>query len=169
MSLTTAIKLQLRATATGTPDLGAAAHEIAKEWSVSTKDGSGAGLANRLWTDQRTLAASASEDLDLAGSLADAFGVTQSFARVKALIIAAAASNANNLVVGAASSNAWAALLGATHTLTIRPGTSVCVFAGGADAIGYVVTAGTGDLLKIANSAGGSTVTYDIAVIGCSA
>jgi hypothetical protein len=41
--------------------------------------------------------------------------------------------------------------------------------AGVADAIGWGVTAGTGDLLKVANSAGSTSVNYDIVVIGNSA
>ncbi|CAM5376651.1 hypothetical protein SCALM49S_02945 [Streptomyces californicus] len=73
------------------------------------------------------------------------------------------------MVVGAASSNPWATLLGATHTLTVRPGGFVAVGTGVADAIGYAVTASTGDLLKIANSGAGSAVTYDIHIIGASA
>ena len=36
------------------------------------------------------------------------------------------------------------------------------------DATGWTVTAGTGDLLKIANSTSG-TVLYRIVIIGCSA
>jgi len=40
--------------------------------------------------------------------------------------------------------------------------------AGAADATTYAVTAGTGDLLKVANSAGGTSVTYDIVIIGSS-
>jgi hypothetical protein len=51
--------------------------------------GTGANQADKLWSDTRTLAASAVEDLDLAGVLVDALGVTATFARVKGLIIAA--------------------------------------------------------------------------------
>lgn len=137
--------------------------------SLSLASGTGAGKADRIFSDRRTLAASATEDLDLAGVLLDAFGSAITFARVKGLIIAAAAGNTNNVIVGAASSNPWATLLGATHTLTLRPGAFVAVGTGVADATGYAVTASTGDLLKIANSAGSTSVTYDIHIIGASA
>ncbi|MFE4548866.1 hypothetical protein [Streptomyces sp. NPDC056785] len=137
--------------------------------SMALASGTGAGKADRIFSDRRTLAASATEDLDLAGVLLDAFGSAITFARVKGLIIAAAAGNTNNVVVGAASSNPWATLLGATHTLTLRPGAFVAVGTGVADATGYAVTASTGDLLKIANSAGSTSVTYDIHIIGASA
>ncbi|WP_282698228.1 hypothetical protein [Streptomyces sp. CC208A] len=137
--------------------------------SMSLADGTGAGKADRVWSDRRTLAASGSEDLDLADVLLDAFGGAISFARVKGIVIAAAAGNTNNVVVGNASANAWAPLLGATGTVTLRPGAFLAVGTGAADATGYAVTASTGDLLKIANSGAGSTVTYDIHVIGASA
>lgn len=137
--------------------------------SVSLGSGSGAGKADRMFSDRRTLAASATEDLDLAGALLDDLGGTAAFARVKGLIIAASKDNTNNVVVGAASSNAWASLFNATGTITLRPGAAFCAVAGVADATGWAVTGGTGDQLKIANSAGGTSVVYDIVVIGNSA
>jgi hypothetical protein len=154
---------------TATIDLGTSRAGQSLARSLSLGSGTGAGKADRVFSDRRTLAASATEDLDLAGSLVDAFGATITFARIKGIVIAAAAGNSNNVVVGAASSNPWATLLGATHTLTLRPGAFVAVGTGAADATGYAVTASTGDLLKVANSGSGTSVTYDIHIIGCSA
>lgn len=152
-----------------TIDLGTSRAAQALSRSVSLGSGTGAGKADRVFSDRRTLAASATEDLDLAGSLVDAFGATITFARIKGLVVAAAAGNSNNVVIGAASSTPWATLLGATHTLTLRPGAFVAVGTGVADATGYAVTASTGDLLKVANSGGSTSVTYDIHIIGASA
>lgn len=137
--------------------------------AVQLGDGAGAGKADRVFHDRRTLAASATEDLDLAGVLLDAFGAAITFVRVKGLFISAAAANTNNVVIGAAAANPWATLLNATGTLTLRPGASVGAIAGPADAVAYAVTAGTADLLKVANSGAGSTVTYDIVIVGASA
>ncbi|NNJ04151.1 hypothetical protein HHX38_08385 [Streptomyces sp. PKU-MA01144] len=137
--------------------------------AVNLSSGTGAGQADKVFSDRRTLAASATEDLDLAGVLLDAFGAAITFARIKGLVIKAAAGNTNNVVIGAAATNTWATLLGATHTITLRPGAALCVMAGATDATGYAVTAGSGDLLKVANSAGGTSVTYDIVLIGASA
>ncbi|MEU8537150.1 hypothetical protein [Streptomyces parvulus] len=137
--------------------------------SVSLGSGTGAGKADRVFSDRRTLAASGTEDLDLAGVLLDAFGATITFARVKGLIVAAAAGNTNNVLVGAASGSPWATLLNSTGVVTLRPGAFLAVGTGVADPTGYAVTATSADLLKIANSAGSTAVTYDIHVIGCSA
>ena len=149
-------------------DLGTGRAPQSLTRAMSLASGTGAGKADRVWSDQRQLAASGTEDIDLAGTLLDAFGATVSFARIKGLVIAAAAGNTNNVVIGNASSNAWTALLGATGTAIIRPGAFLAVGTGVADAVGYSVTAGTGDLLKVANSGPGSSVTYDIHIIGVS-
>lgn len=149
-------------------DLGMGSAKQSLSKSMSLSNGTGAGKADRIFSDRRTLAASATEDLDLAGVLLDAFGSAITFVRVKGLIIAAAAANVNNVVVGAAT-NPWATLLSATGTVTLRPGAFFAVGTGVADATGYAVTASTGDLLKVANSAAGTSVTYDIHIIGASA
>jgi hypothetical protein len=168
MTLATKLTVQVQAVHEQVLDLVRAAAPLSYMRQTSLADGTGTGQADRIWHDTRTLAASATEDLDLAGVLVDAFGATVTFARVKGLVVATLAANTNNVVVGNATSNAWAALLGATGTLTVRPGAVVACFAGPADAVGYAVTAGTGDLLKVANGAGGTAVTYDIIVIGAS-
>lgn len=169
MPLTSKVAVALNGLLTSTPDLAKAQSTISVERSVSLLNGTLAGQADRVWKDTGTIAASGTTDIDLAGTLTDDFGATVTFARVKGLIISAAAANTNNVVVGAAATNAWTALLGATHTIQIRPGASICLLAGSADLTGYAVVAGTGDTLRLANSGAGTLVTYDIAVLGCSA
>ena len=169
MSLTSRISLAASASQTATLDLGSALAQLSKSYTVDLADGTSAGQANRIFHDTRTLAASASEDIDLAGVLTDAFGAVLTFARVKGLIVAAAAANTNNVIVGGASATQFVSWNGgATHTVTVRPGAVFALFAGSADATGYVTAAGSTDLLKIANSSSGTSVTYDIVVIGCS-
>lgn len=170
MPLTSRLSIAASAIQTATLDLGTAQAQLSKSYVVDLADGTAAGQANRIFHDTRTLAASANEDLDLAGVLTDAFGTSLTFAKVKALIVSAAAGNTNNVIVGGAASNQFASWAGAgTHTLILRPGATLALFAGSADSTGYAVTAGTGDLLRIANSGGSTTVTYDIAIIGTSA
>ncbi|QDQ10275.1 hypothetical protein [Streptomyces spectabilis] len=72
-------------------------------------------------------------------------------------------------MAGAASSNAWTTLLNATGTLTLRPGAGVGAMAGAADVTAYAAPAGTGDLLKAANSGAGTSVTYDVVIVAASA
>ncbi len=169
MTLRSALAISASATLSGATDLQSISAPLTFNRAVQLASGTGAGKADRMFTDTRTLAASATEDLDLAGALLDALGASASMVRVKGLIISAAPGNTNNVVVGAAASNQWATLLNSTGTLTLRPGAVAAFMAGSADAVGWAVTAGTGDLLKSANSAGGTPVSYDIVVIGNSA
>lgn len=149
--------------------LGEASLPLEFPGQVLLADGTGAGQANQVYRARRTLAASAFEDLDLSGAaLQNPFGTNIAFARIKAVGIAALAANVNNVVIGGAPSNAWVGPFGAaTHTKAVRPGGFelwAC-----SDATGWPVTATTADLLRIANSAGGSSVTYDILLIGATA
>ncbi len=141
---------------------------VSQSYGFST--GTGAGQADKIFSDTRTIAASSNDDLDLAGVLIDALGSVITFARVKALVIRAAAANTNNLILGGSATNPVTTILGGTTpTLTIRPGGSIVLVAGVGDAVGYVITAATADILRLTNGGAGSSVTYDIIIIGASA
>lgn len=169
MSLTTRLELSLRLFQTSPLDLGAVAFEPNISKALTLTDGTTAGKANRLFTNKSTIAASGADSLDLAASLIDAFGATITFVKVKLLYVAAAAANTNNVLVGGAASNGFITPFGAADDqLVLRPGAWMVLAAGAADATGYAVTAGTGDLLAIENSGAGSSVTYDIAIVGTS-
>lgn len=165
MALNSRLKVEVSADQTSVLDLASGSVVLAYKRELALNDGSLAGQANRIFHDTRTLAASVNEDLDLAGTLTDAFGQALTFAKIKGLVVAAAPTNTNNLIVGAAAANAFASWLGAaTHTVIVRPGGVLALFA--SDLSAYPVVAGTGDLLRIANSGAGTQVVYDVIVIG---
>lgn len=169
MGMSSIASLAAFAELANTLDLGKSTAKVGLRQAVSLTDGTGAGQANRVFQDTRTLAASASEDLDLAGVLTGPDGAVITFARIKLLAVVAAPGNANNVVVGGAASNAWLGPFGAAaHTIAVRPGEPKLICAA-ADAVAYPVTAGTVDLLKIANSGAGTSVTYSILIVGSSA
>ncbi|WP_340265409.1 hypothetical protein [Sphingobium mellinum] len=146
-------------------DIGEASHEASWSPSYVFSDGLGANQAKAVFADERTLAASANESLDLAGGLSDVFGNLITFTKIKAIAIQAAATNSNDVLVGGAASNGFISFVGATDdTIKVKPGGMFLIVA--PDANGLAVTASTADLLKIANSAGGSSVTYKIVIIG---
>lgn len=167
--LTATLKAQLAAVHSSVLDLGIVEFQptgVVK--AIPLASGTGADQADQLWTDTRTLTASSTEDLDLAGSLVNALGATVTFARVRALYVEAAVGNANNVLVGGASSNGfinWVA--DATDKVVVRPGGFLLL--ANRDATGYAVTASTGDLLRIGNGGSGTSVTYNIAIVGCTA
>lgn len=151
-------------------DLANAVVPLLKEYGAFLANGVAAGQADRIFHDQRTLAAAANEDLDLNGAgLTDAFGAANAFVKIKGLIIAAAAGNPNPITVGGAAANGFVSWVGsATDKVSVRPGAVLALFAGAADAAGYAVTAATADLLRVTAGAGGNH-TYDVIVIGTSA
>jgi hypothetical protein len=167
MPLTTQIDLSVIAHLIGVADLGNPRADLSYAAAVALATGIGAGQADLIFHDQRTLAASATEDLDLAGILVSPLGAVLTFARIKAVIIKAATGNANNVNVTRPATNGVVLFIAAGDGLAVRPG-GIFVFAC-SDATGVVVTASTGDLLTITNSAGGTSVVYDIIIVGCSA
>lgn len=169
MALSTKVRVELSATQTPTVDLGTASRTGTVAAAITLADGVGAGQANLVWFDSGVLAASATVDLDLAGGLTDSFGAALTFVKVKAIVLEAASTNTNNIIIGGAATNQFASWAGAaTHTVTVRPGGVFALAVGTGDLTGYGVTAGTGDLLRLANSGAGTSVAYDIAIVGTS-
>jgi hypothetical protein len=146
-------------------DLGMATFAPNYSATFGLTNGTGANQINQLFADTRTLAASATENIDLAGGLTDPFGTAITFTKIKALIIRAKSTNTNDVVVGGHATAACASFFGdATDKVKVKPGGVVAFVA--PDANGYAVTATTADLLTIANSAAGTGVTYDIFLLG---
>lgn len=164
-SINAQVKLVIAATLANSIDVGSVNYPVNYGANYNFADGTGANQAKEIFTDTRTLTASSTEDLDLSGSLADAFGNTLNFAKVKAIIVIAAAANTNDVLVGGASANQVSSFFGdVTDVVKVKPGGMFCLVA--PDATGYAITAGTADLLKVANSSGGTAVTYTIVIIG---
>lgn len=168
MALETQIKLRVHALLTGsaggTQPSGTYDELAAYAWASGTGLNQ-ADLIHRIVNG--SIAASANTDLDLAGSFSGVFGTT-TFARIKAVVLKAPDTNTNNVVMGAAASNAWVGPFGAsTHTIACPPGGCIPLF--NPTSAGWPVTAGTGDLLRLANSGAGSAVGYSILLIGASA
>lgn len=165
MSAEATIKLEVRGKLDATLDIGTVIHDILYGPSQVFSNGTGLDQITQIFSDQRTLAASATEDLDLAGGLTNALGTTLTFTKIRGLIVRAAVANTNNVLVGGAATNQFVTPFGGTaHTVTVRPGGLLMLLA--PDATGYAVTAGTGDLLKIANSSSGTSVLYDLILLG---
>jgi hypothetical protein len=158
------ITFGLDLTQVGAGDLGSPKMRVTVHKALSLIEGTAAfNQANVLFTDTRTLAASGSEDLDLAGLLTDAFGASIAAAEIVAIFIAAAAGNTNDVNVSRPATNGFAGpFLAAGDGISVKPGE----WAAMVSQAGWPVTAATGDLLNIANSGAGTGVDYDIVIIG---
>lgn len=133
------------------------------------RNGTATGLADLVFADRGQIAASGTTSLDLAGgALLDPLGRTLVFAKLKAMVVVALSTNnvANNIEVTRPASNGvpWAKAAG--DAIPLVPG-GIHVFT--SPGVGVTVTADTGDLINLVNSAGTNTVDYDIVLVGSSA
>jgi hypothetical protein len=141
-------------------------------FSQKLTDGTGAGNADLLYVAERTVATATDDDIDLAGVLSDVFGTTLTFAELVGILIINkqkdGTANTTDLTIGGGSNPFVGFLGGTTPTVgPIKPGGMFMLMSPDAAGIG-TVTAGTGDILRITNSAGASN-TYQIAIVGRSA
>lgn len=164
-TITANVNLQITADFVNSLDVGEVKYPIAYGVNYSLTDGVGANQAKAVFTDTRTLGASATENLDMAGVLLDAFGNALTFTKIKALVVKADAANTNDVLVGGHATAAFAAMFAdATDKARVKPGGAVAFIA--PDATGLAVTAGTADLLTVANSGAGTSVIYTVIIIG---
>jgi len=157
---------------------GSAAFSATPYWSAAMVleqlfgSGTTAGNIDLAYVGERTVTTGANDDIDLAGVLADAMGVTIVAVEIVGILVINkqknGIANTTNLTVGAGSNPLVGYLGGTLPTVgPIRPGGVFLMM--NPDASGIApVTAGTGDVLRISNSAGASNV-YQIAVIARSA
>lgn len=158
------VVLKLIGSMTQATDLSSLADALSRDYTLTFANGTGANQANMWWHDQRTLAASATEDLDLAGSLTSVFGTTITLTSLKGVFVYAAAANTNNVNVTRPAANGITWLLAAGDGIGLKPGAWVAWFDPSAN--GATVTAATADLITFTNSAGTTSVTYDVFLLG---
>lgn len=168
-SVSGSLQVRLQANQTGANDFasgGAFAPVVGLTLNIA--NGTGAGQADLLFVDERSVDADTNDDIDLAGGVTDAFGNALTFAEVVAVVIINAPisgdANTTALTVGAGS----APIPGFDEALPpLPPGGVLAIGAPGAAGISSV-TATSADILRVANAAGGAAV-YQIAILGRSA
>ena len=166
MALATLIELAIRTTLNNpATEIASGSSQVNRTKTYNWANGGGANQASLVFADTRQIAASGNDDLDLNGSLLDALGATLNFTKIKGIFVAAADANAHDVVIGAAAANQFVGPFGAaTHTIAVAPGFYFLMPNG--SAAGWPVTAGTGDILRIANGGAVSAVDYDIVLVG---
>ena len=134
-------------------------------WQIAS--GLTAGLADKIWSDTRTVGASATDSIDFAAVLVNAFGSIETFVKVRAVVIVAAPTNTTTLTIQRPAAATGLPIFAAISD-ALAPLSAGGFFAWCDPAAGVTVTPGTGDLLNVVNSGGGSA-SYSVAVIGTSA
>jgi hypothetical protein len=163
MSQSAELKLELNVAQAVSSGISSASAKSAFSKVMQLLDGTGAGKASKSFFGSRTISASATDGLDLAGVLVDALGASLTFTKIKMIAVKAAAANTGNITLGGGT-NACNTFFGAdTDKIVIKPGGLFVIAA--EDANGYAVTAGTDDLINIVNLVA-AQVAYDIVIIG---
>jgi hypothetical protein len=139
-----------------------ATSQILRTFGWDVTNGTGVNQFNQCYQGVRTLTTGANEDLDLAGSLANLYGTTV-FTKVKLIAFQAAAANTTNITVTRGATNGVPWITAVSSGMVLTPG-SVFLFTD-RSAAGVTVTAGTGDLINVANAAGASG-TYTTVICG---
>lgn len=129
--------------------------------SVQQANGTSAGQADLVYSKRRTVTNDVTPDeIDLDGSLVGPDGEAVAFASVTIIRIRNLDDTQVLSVGGGSNAPSWATFP------PIGPGGELVVHR--SDAAGYPVTAGTGDILRVATD-GGTSVPYEITIVGRSA
>jgi hypothetical protein len=166
MTLSTQLDVNLALSLASALDLGSAAYAPSINKRITMPTGVASGQADLCFTDTRTVAPSGTDALDLAGSLTGPVGGTLTIVKLKLVLVRASAANTNNVRVNRPATNGVPLFLAASDGIDVPPG-GLFLWAG--PGAGVTVTAATGDLLNIDNSGSGTSVTYDVVLVGTSA
>jgi hypothetical protein len=167
--VTATLKLNTTTTQTAAGIPGQAT-SLAGTQSMTTNLGSGTVLdaADLKYSKTLVFAASTAQNLDLS-ALTDVYGNAVNFARIRSISINVLGQvDGSSLTVGAAAANPWAAVLGATGTLTLFPATAANAgfFALTAPNTTGMVVSGTSKVLKLLPSA--HAFSADVEIVGAS-
>lgn len=165
MAVSAKITLALQATQTGNQDLGSKASNIRNNINMSLANGTDADQINKMYADEDSLVGSATQTIDLAGTLVGPFGETITFTSIKVMLIVAKNTNKDTITIGGAASNTFVGFFGdATDTIKLAPGGVFMIT--NTNAEGYLVDAGTGDILEIHNDSPSDAAEYEIIILG---
>jgi hypothetical protein len=165
-TLSATVVAQLIATLNDPLTLSSPTDPLSYTKKISFTNGTGIGQADRMWHAQRTVGGSSIDSLDMVGGLLDGLGDAFTPARIKGILVSAAAANPNILELTRPAVNGVPLFKTAGDALFVVPGGLVLWVA--PTAAGVVVTAGTGDLIDLVNPAAGSCIC-DVAILGASA
>lgn len=167
MALDLIIDTRLAGSLTSSADMATPTAAFDTSHRKTLTSGVAAGQADFYWSDERTVTTGATDSIDVAGALTSLLGGTVTFARIKGIRLrnsnAAATANTTNLSLTRPASNGVPIFDAASDAITIGPDGEILL--SNPTAAGWAVTAGTGDLISVINSAGASAV-YRIEIWG---
>lgn len=164
MTLSSRINAAISIIQTAAPDGGQARVDQALSIAKEIANGTTNDKADLAFIDTRTLSSNSSEDLDLAGSLADALGNTLTMVECTTILIENPSTNTTDLTIGGATAEAQLFFAAAGDKVVIKPGGFFMAH----NPAGWTIGAGSTDDVRIANASGAAN-TFNIAALGRSA
>lgn len=169
MALDASLKVILGSNLTAAADLSNANSRLDIGFTLVYADGSGANQVTKRFDDTRTVGASATDSLDVnAGGLVDQFGTAFTITKLKMILVISSDATvnlgANQLQVTRPAANGVPFFGAAGDFAALNPG-GIFLW-GDPTAAGVTVTAATGDLINLVNSAGTNSITYRIVLLG---
>jgi len=130
----------------------------------NVEDGVTINKSDIIWIDQNRVLNATTENIDLSGSLTDAYGDAAVFVKVNGIYIHNKQTTAGEeLIIGGAAANAFLLFEDATDKKAIGPDGTFYVRE--PSLAGIAVTAGTGDIFKL-DAGAVSNLTFDIVIWG---
>ncbi len=163
MALTFQAKALISGTHTKTFEGQSPSNTLTFTYTKNWVDGTAVDQSDLIWIDKDRNLNATTEEIDLSGSLTDAFGDTVAFNFVTGMYIWNKNTTATEtLKVGGSATNAFPLFDNSTDIYEIGP--DGVFFVNEPSLAAKNVTAGTGDLLKL--DAGAANITFDIAIWG---
>lgn len=162
MSVTAKFSVTLQASESRSADLESAGSSTTLNASTTFANGNGLNQADLVWSDERSLASAATEDIDVVGGLTNLFGAITP-TKVKGLAFKTDVANTTSLTFSRPAANGVPWLGAASDALAaLPPGGwfAMCV----PSAAGLTVAAGTADLITVTNGSG-ATATYQVGLL----
>lgn len=158
------VMLRLNLVHTSTNALSTASETLPTVIYDRITNGVSSNAMNQIYYTSRTLAANATDSLDLCGGVTDSFGIAATMTHMRLLLIGGGATNAGNIAVGGLAANPISVLFGNTNDWAkVAPGAWLMWYC--PTALAYSNTASVADTLMISNTAA-SVGTYSIYVGG---
>lgn len=175
MALFAKCGIKLEAFEVGSNDFGGPVANRVMQFLAEMTNGTGAYQNDLVWFSDRTLAASSTHDLDLAGSANSAFGQTITFGKMTGLFITVNPTSTGGVVsggleIGNADTKPYDGFLnaGTSSMRFIRAGGMLLLLNTAATGFG-AVTGGSNDILRVKNISATNPSSYKICLLGRSA
>lgn len=164
MTLDTHITVRVITALTSTADLSKPRSDMRWVTDQLWTDGSAANQATKVFQDRRSIAASATDTLDLnGGGLLDDLGQAFAITKLKAIGVKSLSTNTVDIALNRPAANGVPLFSAAGDQIVLKPNT-VHLWSTG-DANGIAVTAATADLIAVVNL-GATVVNYEIVIVG---